>query len=182
MIRPRWGSNSTGSICCRQVLQTNSQQIEPVEFEPSVYSITSVCRRIHATNRGPPYRPHCWTHDMPAVAQFYKFQNRACKNGSREPYRAPFGSYFFIRMLGLVMVNVCAKFVCAFMCVCVCVCMCVCMLLLVLCNNLSLFVPSFIGIEKAVSGRRPLHCVDYSFQFTQCKRKTAAFAWQQKLR
>jgi len=43
------------------------------------------------------------------VAQFFKFQNCACKNGSREPYRVPFG-VIVNRTSGLVTINVCATF------------------------------------------------------------------------
>jgi len=44
----------------------------------------------------------------PAVAQFFKLQNCACKNGSREPYPPPLG--VICHTLGLVTINVYAKF------------------------------------------------------------------------
>ena len=55
-----------------------------------MYSMTNVYYPIGATNRS--YLLKTVKHGRPAVAQF-KAQNCACKNGSREPYSAPFGGY-----------------------------------------------------------------------------------------
>jgi len=71
----------TGFICCCHVLQINLLKM---------YNMMSLYRC--ECNRGPAML-NAVKYGRPAMAQFFKVHNCACKNGSCEPYPTSTGNY-----------------------------------------------------------------------------------------